>query len=334
MAGPTIYEVADLAGVSAATVSRTLKQPGKVRPDTRQRVQRAIDAVGFIPNAQARNFRRQASDTVILLVRDITNPFYLEIYRGVEEAALEHGYKVLMGDARMDDARIAHYVEMVRERHADGLILMTGRLPKALRDAADRLPPLIVALEYFPDLAFPTVRIDNVAAAGAAVDHLAALGHRRIAHIAGPPEILGHDRQRGYLEGLRRNGLDAAPELLLPGDFSIAAGREAVRQLIGSGTRFTAIFASNDEMAIGAVNELHAQGRRVPADVSVVGFDDIVFAAVAEPSLTTIHQPRRDIGRAAMGLMVDTLAGRPLGTDPILLPAPLMIRGSSGPAPH
>jgi LacI family repressor for deo operon, udp, cdd, tsx, nupC, and nupG len=332
MTVPTIATVAELAGVSTATVSRALQRPDKVQPETRERVMAAVRATGFVPNSQARNLRSRASRTVILLVRDISNPFYLEIYKGVEEAAVEAGYKVLMGDARNDDERIQHYVDMVRARHADGLILMVGRFPERLKAELDRLPPIVIALETFPDLALPFVKIDNVAAAAEAVEHLIALGHRRIAHITGPmPETLSLDRLAGYRQALAAHGIPPDDALVVEGDFSLAAGRAAVRQLADGGIDFTAIFAASDQMAVGAVSELRARGLSVPDDVSVVGFDDIVLADAFEPPLTTIHQPRFDIGRQAMARMIGLLAEESGGED-VLFATRLVVRGSTGPA--
>lgn len=332
MPPPTIHRVADLAGVSVATVSRALKQPDKVHPTTRARVIEAVEAIGFVPNGQARTFRRQASETVILLVRDIGNPFYLEIYKGVEEAAFEAGYRVLMGDARMDDTRIHHYLGVVRERHADGLILMTGRLPEPLRRRPAALPPMVVALEYLADFDLPTIRIDNAGAAEAAVAHLIGLGHRAIAHVTGPmPERMSIDRDAGYRAALAAAGIRRDPALTVLGDYSLAAGRTAVAGLLDNGTPFTAVFASNDEMAMGAISELRARGRRVPEDVSVVGFDDIVFAEAA--GLTTIHQPRREIGRGAMKLLIAELRGEPRPDAPLIVPSPLVVRASTAAVP-
>jgi len=331
-AAPTIAEVARLAGVSTATVSRTLAQPEKVKARTRERVLEAVAATGFIPNAQARNLRLQATRTVILLVRDISNPFYLEIYKGVEEAAVDAGYKVLMGDARDDDERILRYVDMVRERHADGLILMVGRFPEALAKRS-RLPPIVVALEMLPGLNLPTVKVDNHAAARAAVAHLARLGHRRIAHIAGPmPDPMSLDRRDGYLAGLADAGLPADPNLVVEGDFGLAAGRAAIRTLAERDTDYTAIFAASDQMAVGAMGELRARGRNVPDEVSVVGFDDIVLAEAVEPQLTTVHQPRREIGQAAMALLIEQLSGGSRRPD-LVLPTRLIERASAAVPP-
>ncbi len=332
MAVPTIRMVAELAGVSTATVSRTLSRPETVRPDTRERVLSAIKATGFVPNKQAVDFRRQATRTIILLVRDISNPFYLDIYKGVEEFAFDAGYKVLMGDARNDDARICHYIEMVRNRQADGLILMTGRLPKAARSAA--LPPVVVALEMLDDIALPMVAIDNRAAAARAVEHLTALGHRRIAHVTGPmEELMNRHRHEGYLAALRRAGLAADPALTFEGNYRLESGRRAVRQLVHCQAGFTAVFSSNDEMAVGVMNELRAHGYRIPRDVSVVGFDDIVFADAADPPLTTIRQARREIGSRAMAMMIGILSGEQPDEGEIRIDVELVVRGTTAPAP-
>ncbi|MBC7800332.1 MAG: LacI family DNA-binding transcriptional regulator [Gemmatimonadaceae bacterium] len=329
---PTIRMVAELAGVSTATVSRTLSGAGTVGARTRDKVERAVAATGFVRNAQARAFRNRSSRSVILLVRDIGNPFYLELYKGVEEAAVDAGYKVLMGDARDDDVRITHYVDMVRERHADGLILMVGRFPAPLLRRPDLLPPIVVALETLGGLQVPTVRIDNVAAARDATEHLLALGHRRIAHIMGPmPDGLSTDRLRGYQAALEARGVGFDPALVSPGDFSLAAGRAAIRGLAAAGTVFTAMFAASDQMAVGAIAELRLRGRLVPDDVSVVGFDDIVLADALEPPLTTIHQPRQEIGHRAMALMIARLDGLPAPPADLVMPTHLVVRRSTAP---
>ncbi len=329
MTGPAnIRDVAAMADVSVATVSRTLKNPDLVRPETREAVLRCVAALGFVPNAQARHFRRQATDTVILLVRDISNPFYLDVFKGVEDVASAAGYKVLMGDARSDPARVHHYIDMVRERHADGLILMTGQMPVELEDAG--LPPMVVALEYLPTRQLPTVMIDNEAAAAMATSHLIGLGHKVIAHISGPvPEVMSVARVAGWRRALTDAGLAAGPELEVRGDYSLASGEAAIEALIDRGVAFTAVFASNDEMAAGAINRLRERGRAVPDDVSVVGFDDTIFAVVSNPPLTTIRQPQREIGVQVMRLMIERLENRAATDARIVVPTELVVRAST-----
>ena len=304
----SIYEIAQIAGVSAATVSRALHNPTMVKKETLERVLAVVKETNFVSNAQARSFRQQTTRTVVLLVRDISNPFYLEIFKGVEEAASDAGYKVLMADARNDEARVKSYIDLVRQRQADGVIVMLGSLPLNTVDGLDRSTPIVVASEALPDVDLPTVRIDNVAAAREAVHYLVAQGHRHIAHIGGMfPDYLGQERRKGYELALEDAGIVVDPELIVAGDFSITAGRDAACRLLDRGAHFTAIFASSDQMAIGAIGALRQHGLSVPADVSVIGFDDIILAEAFEPPLTTVRQPRLEMGRKAMQLMIGRL---------------------------
>lgn len=327
----TIRRVAEIAGVSTATVSRALAHPEKVSAETRARVLKAVAETGFVPNQQAVSFRRQATRNVILLVRDISNPFYLDIYRGVEEQAFAQGYSVLMGDAGTDDTRIRHYVDMVRNRHADGLILMTGRIPEALK--AEKLPPIVVSLEEVEGVELPTIAIDNRAAGQLATAHLIGLGHRDIAHVTGPMGlVMARERHAGYAGALHAAGIYPDPALTIAGDFHFTSGQAAVRRLLASHRSFTAIFAANDEMAVGAINELRAQGIAVPREVSVVGFDDIVFAAASDPALTSVRQPRREIGAKSMDMLIEQLAARSFSTR-TLAGVELVVRDSTAIAP-
>lgn len=305
-----IRQVAAIAGVSIATVSRALQHPEVVKAETRERVMEAVRQTNFVSNAQARTFRQQETKVVIVLVRDISNPFYLEIYKGIDEVAQEAGYRVLLSDARDEEAQVYQHIEMVRRKQADGLILMIGHFPVELADKIDQLPPVVIASEVFPGLDLPTVKVDNAEASRQAVAYLAGEGHRRILHLAGPlPEQLALERLEGYRSGLRDAGISYNDKLVVSGDYSIAAGRLAVRQLQEMGAEFTAIFAASDQMAIGAISELRRLGRNVPADVSVIGFDDIILAEAVDPPLTTIRQPRREIGRQAMSMMIGQLTG-------------------------
>jgi len=332
MGAPTIRRVAELAGVSIATVSRTLAQPEKVSEATRDKVLEAVRATGFVPNRQAVDFRRQSTSNIVLLVRDITNPFYLEIYRGIEELAFANGYRVLMGDAGYDDARVVRYVDMVRNRQADGLILMTGWLPASLPEPA--LPTAVIALELIPGSSLPAVAVDNRAAARLAVEHLLGLGHRRILHVAGPARLLmSRDRHQGYIDALEAAGIAPDAALTVTGDFHFASGEAAVRKLREQGVDFTAIFCSNDEMAVGAINELRGQGLRVPEDVSVIGFDDMDYALSADPALTSVRQPRLEIGRRAMQMLVDLLSGKRLPQRFHQCDVELVVRSSTAPPP-
>ena len=330
---PTIKDVASAAKVSTATVSRVLEQTAPVSPHTRARVLKAVAEVNYSPNIIARNLRRQETRTVFMVVRDMRNPFYLEVFRGIEAEARAQGYNVLMGNTEDSVEREHDYFRMLKARYADGMILMTGKLPRDSNAALGQWhPPMVVAAEYFPELDLPTVRIDNIAAAADAVGYLIELGHRRIAHITGPtPEVMSRDRHQGYLRALKAAGLRADLHLTIRGDYTLGSGHVACRRLFALDHPPTAIFCSNDEMAMGAINELRTLNLTTPDDVSVVGFDDIVFAGAFHPPLTTIRQPRHDMGRAAMRLLCDLLAGKPVAAEPIVMPTELVIRKSTAP---
>lgn len=330
MTHPTIRRVAELAGVSIATVSRTLAHPDKVTEATREKVLDAVRQTGFVPNRQAVDFRRRATNNVVLLVRDITNPFYLEVYRGIEELAFAKGYSVLMGDARNDDARVTRYIDMVRNRQADGLILMSGWIPASIPEA--KLPQTVLALELIAGSTLPTVAIDNRKAARLATEHLLGLGHRRIAHITGPTGMpMSDGRHAGYLEALRAAGIAPDPALTYVGDYHLGSGQAAIRAFEVRRVGFTGLFCSNDEMAVGAINELRRLGKRVPHDISVVGFDDMDYALSSDPQLTSIRQPRREIGRQTMQMMVDLLAGKQLASRWFEASVELVVRDSTAP---
>ncbi len=332
----TIKDVAQAARVSTATVSRTLKQPDLVSPETRERVIAAVRQVRYTPNLVARNLRRQETRSVFLVARDLGNPFYLEVFAGIEEAARSRGYTVLLGNSQDSIERERFYVDLVLARHADGLILMTGKSNDLVAKVGpDNLPPLVAAFDYFPDFNLPTVRIDNEAAAAEAVRHLIGLGHRRIGHISGPiPEILSSRRYAGYVSALEAAGLTVDPALTVRGEFRLAGGRVGCRALMHLSDPPTAIFCANDEMAMGACNELRALGYDIPGDVSIVGFDDIVFADAFYPPLTTIRQPRHEIGVTAMRLLSEILLGTATSPAEAILPAELVVRGSTAPPPN
>ena len=317
--------------MSTATVSRTLKLPDLVSSATRAKVMDAVATVNYTPNVMARNLRTRDTKTVILVVRDIANPFYLEIFRGVEEQAHELGYSVLMGNTRNDASREKMYFEMVDGRQADGIILMTGLLGKDDFKAREAWPPMVVALEYVPGFQFPTIQIDNERAAAKAVEYLVSLGHRRIAHISGPAsDILSIDRFTGYKKAMENAGLPYDSETFYQGDYSIDSGHRAIRKFIKTALKPTAIFCSNDEMAMGAINELRTEGYKVPKDISVIGFDDITFSAEFYPALTTVRQRRSEIGQQAMKTLAEILRGAEVSPEPVFIGTELIVRDSTG----
>jgi LacI family repressor for deo operon, udp, cdd, tsx, nupC, and nupG len=323
---PRMREVAEAAGVSTATVSRALSDPARVSGEVQGRVEAAVARLGYTVNSAARSLRRNDTGAVLVLVPDIGNPFFSKLLKGVEQRARELGYSVLIGDTGADNGRLEAYMHQVAARRVDGMILLNGRLPGGNAPAT---VPVVVVSERVPGASMPFVGIDNAAAASLAVRHLQALGHRRIAHVAGPEgNVLTEDRARGYQDALR-----AAAPRVARGDFSIESGRCAARALMRGRRLPTAIFAANDEMAMGAIIELKALGFAVPGDVSVVGFDDIEVAAAYDPPITTLRQPRFEMGQVAMSLLGDRLRGRGQAAASIVLPVELVARGSTAQVP-
>ncbi|EAP93524.1 MULTISPECIES: DNA-binding transcriptional regulator CytR [Vibrio] len=329
----TMKDVAQLAGVSTATVSRALMNPEKVSVSTRKRVETAVLEAGYSPNTLARNLRRNESKTIITIVPDICDPYFAEIIRGIEDAAVENDYLVLLGDSGQQKKRESSFVNLVFTKQADGMLLLGTDHPfDVSKPEQKNLPPMVMACEFAPELELPTVHIDNLTSAFEAVNYLAQLGHKRIAQISGPTTAtLCKFRQQGYQQALRRAGVSMNPAYSTVGDFTFEAGAQAVRQLLALPEQPTAIFCHNDAMAIGAIQEAKKLGLRVPQDLSIVGFDDIQFAQYCDPPLTTISQPRYEIGRQAMLMMLDLLKGNDVQAGSRLLEAKLVVRGSTAP---
>ncbi|MCY1316589.1 LacI family DNA-binding transcriptional regulator [Sinorhizobium sp. NFACC03] len=332
---PKIKDIAERAGVSVATVSRALSGSSLVTDETRKRIHELARELNYRPNVSARNLRTRRSMSVLLVVRDVGNPFYLEILKGVEATARAAGYAVLMGNTENDPDREVEYFNMLRDGHADGMILMTGKLPEPQpgESAAVSHLPIVVALEMIETAGFPHVQIDNSAAARSAVEHLIALGHRRIAHIAGPlPEVMAMHRRDGYRAAMAAAGLPIPEGYEVRGDYLLESGEACATALFDLAEPPSAIFVANDEMAYGAIHALRRLGLDVPGDVSVVGFDDLYLSKAFYPPLTTVSQPRADIGRTAMSLLLDILSGDDVAAAPaVVLPTALNIRGSTAP---
>lgn len=325
----SIKEVAERAAVSVATVSRALNSPDVVSADTLQRIRDAIRELDYTPNAQASSLRTSRSRLLIALVPDIANPFFSEIIRGIEQVAKEHRYSVLLGDTGYEEASEDAYAEMIASRQADGLITLVPRIPRVRIDG--RLP-VVNACEYVTDAAISKVHVDNVAAARNAVEYLVLLGHREIAFIRGREQSpITEDRERGYRAALRAAGIEPSEQLTAGGDFSVESGIRATELLFARKRGFTAIFCSNDEMALGAMNAAAACGVRVPDDLSIVGFDDIHMARHFTPPLTTIVQPTREIGQEAARMLLEILDDPDTPPRTRILPTQLIVRGSTCP---
>ena len=333
MTRPTIDEVARIAGVSIATVSRCLHMPDIVAPKTRERVLAAVRQTGYTLNVAAQSLRHRRSNTVLVVVPDIGNTFYAEILRGIQAEATLAGLTMLIADTGGMKAAEDAYVRYLLNGRADGALLLIN--PQAAwfdipTTNAKGVRPVVSISEVGPDHATAAVSIDNEAASYAAVGHLIALGHRQIAHLTGPQNTsLTSMRRDGYRRSLAEAGLDWRADHEFPGDFSVASGRDAFRHYRALDERPTALFCANDESAMGFIAAAHEAGFSVPEDISVAGFDDIHFAQSFIPALTTIRQPRAMMGAAGMRLLMAILADE--DPAPVRLPFEIVLRASTAP---
>ena len=327
----TMKDVALQANVSTATVSRALMNPEKVSQATRNRVEQAALEVGYLPQMQGRNMKRNESRTILVIVPDICDPFFSEVIRGIEVTAAAQGYLVLIGDCAHQNQQEKTFIDLIITKQIDGMLLLGSRLPfDASIEEQRNLPPMVMANEFAPELGLPTVHIDNLTAAFDAVNYLHELGHQRIGCIAGPEEMpLCHYRLQGYVQALRRSGITIDPHYIARGNFTYEAGASALEQLLALPKPPTAVFCHSDIMALGALSWAKRQGLKVPDDLSIIGFDNISLAEFCDPPLTTVSQPRFDIGREAMLLLLNQLSGQFVDSGSRLLDCELIVRGST-----
>jgi LacI family repressor for deo operon, udp, cdd, tsx, nupC, and nupG len=328
-----IREVAKRAGVSTATVSRVLSRPDVVSPDTRVRVLKAVERLGYAPNSVAKNLRTLKSRKLLVTVPDISNPFFSLILQGIEDTAQKNGYSVLVGDTQHDEHREERYALMLKQKEADGLIFLGHRLPQVaatvVQEMAPHCAPIVNGCEFSSELGVPSVHIDNAKAASEAMEHLYDLGHRMIGVVTGPLlSPLSRDRLTGALASARLRGAEQQV-IVTQGDFSIKSGADAADALLCRSSPPSAVFCFNDEMAMGVMGAARRRGLRIPDDLSVVGFDDIRFAQCTDPPLTTIAQPMREIGEGTVRLLLEILSGSRLTPVSVTLPHTLQIRSST-----
>lgn len=331
----TLQDVARVASVSTATVSRTLSHPDVVSESTRIRVAEAVRSTGYRINRAARNLRTKRAHSVLVLLPDLANPFFSTILEGISRNLSQRGYSMLIASTKQvhdSGERLIDYLDDVR---ADGMIILDGGLDadvlKSLEDAsqADRV---LFACEWVDGTSFPSVRCENRKGTQAAVTYLYDLGHRKIAHVTGPEgNVLMHSRKDAFIAEMTRLELALKPEWIIAGDFSLAAGCLAAQTWIAMEDRPTAVFCASDQLAMGFIAELSRHGFSVPDDVSVMGFDDIDLAAQFIPALTSIRQDRLMIGETAAEMLmarIMTPDGDHLESAAVL-PVSLVIREST-----
>ncbi|TXC90988.1 LacI family transcriptional regulator [Metabacillus litoralis] len=305
----TIKQVAQEAGVSVATVSRVLNSNGYVNEETRKKVLQTIEKLNYKPNAVARSLFKKQSKTIALIVPNISNPFFPEVARAIEDVMSGKEYTLILCNSDDKEEKEQHYFEMMKQKYVDGVIIATSTVrPKYIEKSG--IP--IVAVDRFINEDIPYVSVNNTAGAIQAVRYLKSTGCKKIAHIRGPEYIHNsEERYQGYLKEVQGEGW-FHPELIVNGNFESETTIKATEKLLTKYPDIDSIFAGNDYMALSVIKAALRMGKRIPEDLSVIGFDGINLSKLTNPELTTIEQPIYDIGYKAAELLLDVIEGRPL----------------------
>ena len=327
-----IHDVAREAGVSISTVSRVIQGASNVLPETRTRIEEAIQHLNYHPNRLAQQFRTQQTKMILVIVPEIGNPFFADILTGIEDVAAKVDYNVLLVDSHGNRAVESRCYEMLSQKLVDGIITFSVGIPKEeLKQLASQYP-VVIGIRYFSEKTIANVTIDNIKATKDITSYMLNLGHKRICYLGGPEGVpIYQDRASGYMEALKERGIPVDHSLIVHCTPDVQGGYDAISSLLHDADRkFTAIVASGDIMAIGAIRALNDRGLKIPDDVAISGFDDIAFSALVTPSLTTVRQPKHQIGVRTMEKLMVLIAGKTLASNRDVLNYEIVIRESSG----
>ncbi|MEP5759286.1 MAG: LacI family DNA-binding transcriptional regulator [Litoreibacter sp.] len=304
---PTIADVAHLAGVSTATVSRALQSPDLVSEKNRKLIFDVVSQTGYRPNTAAKMLRQNRANTLLVVLPDIANPFFSEILSGIEDVATVHNYTILISNTNGDDARTRDLLGSLRNGRADGALLLNGQLP--LPDHEIETLSLVSISEAIPNAQILHVGTDSIAATREATEYLITLGHKKIVHFGGPTgNILTKEREQGYRSAMQAAGL-SDDITVIPSGFKLEDGQASVDALLTKHDPPDAIVCASDIAAMGAISGLTKRGYQVPQDISVIGFDDIDFSSIFSPPLTTIRQNRKELGKRATLMLLGLIEG-------------------------
>jgi LacI family transcriptional regulator len=331
----TMKQVAQRAGVSISTVSHVINNTRVVSSDVRERVQRVIDEMRYIPSAVARSLKNDKTDTIGVLVPNSSNPYFAELIRWIEEATFQRGYNMILCNAHGGAQKQTAYLRLLMEKRIDGLVLVASGADdeQDLMLRHDAVP--IVQLERaLPGLDADLVLAGQEEGAWQATRHLIGMGHRAIACVSGPADLpRARERVAGYLRAMGEAGLPVAPGRIVHDAFTSAGGNAAFARLLGQPHPPSAVFVTSDLMALGALCAAGRAGVRIPAELSIIGYDDIDGAVYTNPPLTTVAPPKRDMARLAIEQLIERIKGSAAPLRATALAGTLVVRASTGPAP-
>jgi len=314
------------------TVSRVLNNSGYVSADTRERVQAAISDLGYVPNSLARSLRSKSTRTVALVLTDVTNPFFTTLVRGAEDVASRHDFNLILCNTDESEAKQTQYLTVLLQKRVDGVLLVPARsTSEPVMWLQSQGVPVVVIDRRVPSADVDAVRCDSEQGAYEMTRYLLGLGHRRIALLTGPAGVsTAQDRVSGYRRALSEIGLNGSDELIVYGEFAPASGYRMAQQVLDLPQRPTALFAANNFIATGAYRAVRDAGLEIPADLTMVAFDDLPAGLAVEPFMTVIEQPAYEMGSRAAELLFARLSGRaPAECQEVILPIRMIVRDSS-----
>jgi LacI family transcriptional regulator len=329
----TVRDVAKLAGVSPITVSRVINKAGYISDETRRRVEEAIRQLGYVPNTLARSLRLRQTNTLALVLTDITNPFWTTVVRGVEDAASDAGFNVILCNTDESEIEQEKYLNVLLQKRVDGVLLVPVRCNReTVQGIQNQNVPLVVLDRHIPGVEVDSVRCDSEGGAFDLIKLLLARGHTKIAMLSGPQGVSSaDDRVAGYMRALEQAGLDHQNELIFYGEFTQQSGYEMAQKALGVQPRPTAFFAANNFITMGSFKAARDAGLKVPEDIALVGFDDLPIELIIDPFFTVAAQPAYAMGKQATELILARVAQQvPTACQEIILPIEIIVRRSSG----
>ncbi|OEE46767.1 substrate-binding domain-containing protein [Vibrio anguillarum] len=327
----TMKDIARLAGVSTSTVSHVINKSRYVSDEIAERVNKAAQDLNYAPSALARSLKMNRTRTIGMLVTTSTNPFFGEVVKGVERSCYHKGYNLILCNTEGDSQRMQASINTLLQKRVDGLLLMCSTLEGERIDVFERYPDIPVVVMDWGPMLFPSDKIQDNSLRGGyiAANYLIECGHKEIGCITGP--LIRHQAQmryEGYKRAVLEAGLDICPNWIVESDFECEGGYEAFNKMLAKGLLPSAIFVSNDMMAMGVINAANEKGIRIPEDLSLMGYDDIHIARFMSPALTTIHQPKYRLGKAAVDTLLARLENEALEPQIVQLEPTLVVRKS------
>lgn len=328
----TIYDVARVAGVSMATVSRVVNGNPNVKPTTRKKVLEAIESLAYRPNAVARGLASKRTTTVGVIIPDISRIFYAELARGIEDIATMYKYNIILCNSDQNKDKEIHLINTLLEKQVDGIVFMGGQITEEHVEEFKRSPvPIVLSATIDPKKEFPSVNINYEEAAYDAVKFLIDNGHTKIGMLTGSLEdpVNGYQKYSGFKKAMEEANLHLSDDYVVVGDYTYDSGIEAMDDFLSLSERPTAIFAGTDEMALGIIHGAQDRGLHVPDDIEVVGFDNTRLAAMVRPTLTTVVQPMYDMGAVSMRLLTKYMKKEEVTDGVVVLPHRIEFRQST-----